>query len=94
MRLEEKGGQIHCKGHYEADPQAFWGQKTKNTHLGGMQFWEDHICLSPRQVFFIGQVKKNSEGMFEGKEGDESKTQGPLSVYRGLVWQHLRRFKN
>lgn len=36
MRPEEKAGQTHCKGHYEADPLAIWGQKTHNIHLGGI----------------------------------------------------------
>lgn len=38
-----------------------------------------HLPLT-KAGFFMGQVKKNNEGMFEGKGGDESKTQGPLGV--------------
>ena len=49
MRPEEKAGQTHCKGHYEADPLFIRRQKTHNIHLKGIWFWKI-VAVSPVQV--------------------------------------------
>lgn len=80
MRPEEKGGQTHCKGYSESDPQALWGRK-QSIRLVGVQVWEDHVCLLwCRFLYGKSQIKRNSEGKLERKGYHESRTQLTLGV--------------
>lgn len=94
MRPEEKGGQPQRRGHYEADPQAIWGQKTKNIRLGAMWFWENHFCLNNAD-FYMSKVKLKTTMKASLKE--KSLVQKERRFTRcigGGVLQQLRRGKD